>query len=91
MYIIAVVLAIHGQLGLMVLFADFLGNNKRSRKFYFLKKLFITKPYHYHRYMYYSDTILKLIIISSLFYICDLYCLQWEGVQTAVSYMDRAK
>jgi hypothetical protein len=45
-------------------FADFLWNNlyKDSRKFYFVKNLYIIKPYHDHRSVYYRDSSLELII-----------------------------
>jgi hypothetical protein len=44
--------------------ADFLWNNlyKDSMKFYFVKNLYITKPYHDHRSVYYRDSSLKLIL-----------------------------
>jgi hypothetical protein len=46
------------------LFADFLWSNiyRGDKKFYFLEKLYITKPYHDHRSVYYRDSSLKLII-----------------------------
>jgi hypothetical protein len=36
--------------------------NKGDKKFYLLKKLYITKPYHGHMSVYYRDSSLKLII-----------------------------
>jgi hypothetical protein len=35
---------------------------KGDKKFYFLKKLYMTKPYHDHRSVYYRDSSLKLFI-----------------------------
>jgi hypothetical protein len=46
-------------------FCGFLLNNlykKDTRKFYFVKNLYITNPYHDNRSVYYRDSSLNLII-----------------------------
>jgi hypothetical protein len=70
-------------------FADFFQSNmyKDSRKFYFVKNLYITKPYHHHRCIYILETQLLGLLYGGSASFVQKWSMPWISPNLKVPFL----